>query len=184
MSLEEERPGLFAPGSRPHRRRWRALGERLLSPDENHLVFPSGYSYPVEITQNMSIARGEGLSWQVLETLKPISIEDYAASPYALPEWVAAGLRASLCVPLLAGDKGLGTLVLYQRSEGGRFNQRDLDLAEAIGRQAGMAIRNAQLFEAVHQTAEDLEKAYDATIEGWARALELRDRETSGIQSG
>ena len=152
----------------------------LLSPDENHLVFPSGYSYPVEITHNPTIARGEGLSWQVLETLKPVSIEDYAASPYALPEWAAAGLRACLCVPLLAGDKGLGTLVLYQRREGVRFNQRDLDLAEAIGRQVGMAIRNAQLFEAVHQTAEDLEKAYDATIEGWARALELHDRETRG----
>ncbi len=32
----------------------------------------------------------------------------------------------------------------------------------------------------IKQQAEELKKAYDATLEGWARALELRDKDTEG----
>ena len=39
---------------------------------------------------------------------------------------------------------------------------------------------SAVLFHDFEQTNFDLTTAYDATIEGWSRALELRDRETQG----
>ncbi|OGO10515.1 MAG: phosphohydrolase, partial [Chloroflexi bacterium RBG_13_60_9] len=39
---------------------------------------------------------------------------------------------------------------------------------------------NAMLFEDLQRTNVELTLAYDATIEGWSRALDLRDHETEG----
>jgi putative nucleotidyltransferase with HDIG domain len=49
--------------------------------------------------------------------------------------------------------------------------------------QAAIAIDNAALFDDVQTANENLRQAYDATIEGWARALELRDGDTEGHSS-
>ena len=37
-----------------------------------------------------------------------------------------------------------------------------------------------QLFNSLQQANLDLSVAYDATIEGWSRAMDLRDKETEG----
>jgi hypothetical protein len=46
--------------------------------------------------------------------------------------------------------------------------------------QAAIAIDNAGLFDHLQRANTELMLAYDSTIEGWARALELRDIETEG----
>ena len=51
---------------------------------------------------------------------------------------------------------------------------------ETLAGQAAIAIENATLFRELQRSNIELTRAYDATIEGWSRALELRDRETEG----
>ncbi len=46
--------------------------------------------------------------------------------------------------------------------------------------QAAIAIENTNLFNDLQTSNIVLLQAYDATIEGWAQALELRDMETEG----
>src|SRR5262249_58226772 len=41
-----------------------------------------------------------------------------------------------------------------------------------------IAVDNISLFEGLQRANIELTLAYDATIEGWARALDLRDKET------
>ncbi|MDO9086101.1 MAG: PAS domain-containing protein [Anaerolineaceae bacterium] len=41
-------------------------------------------------------------------------------------------------------------------------------------------LKISHLYESLRNANEDLSQAYDATIEGWSRAMELRDRETEG----
>ncbi|MBI4770134.1 MAG: HD domain-containing protein, partial [Chloroflexi bacterium] len=53
-----------------------------------------------------------------------------------------------------------------------------LNFLQALAGQAALAIDNAQLFEGLQRSNMDLSLAYDATIEGWARALDLREHET------
>ena len=55
-----------------------------------------------------------------------------------------------------------------------------LDFLQALAGQAAIAIDNAMLFEGMRKANMDLRMAYDATIEGWAMALEYRDKETEG----
>ena len=59
-------------------------------------------------------------------------------------------------------------------------DQEWLDFLHTLAGQAAIAIENAQLFKNLQQSNIELLQAYDATIEGWSRALDLRDRETEG----
>jgi len=51
---------------------------------------------------------------------------------------------------------------------------------ETLAGQAAIAIDNATLFNDLQRSNTDLALAYDATIEGWSHALDLRDEETEG----
>ena len=55
-----------------------------------------------------------------------------------------------------------------------------LDFLNTLAGQAAIAIDNATLFGNLQRTNTELSLAYDATIEGWSRALDLRDKETEG----
>jgi HD-GYP domain-containing protein (c-di-GMP phosphodiesterase class II) len=73
----------------------------------------------------------------------------------------------------------LGVLEAYQRNT----IRRDpdwLDFLESLAGQASIAIDNAQSFEGMQRLNMELVVAYDATIEGWSRAMDLRDKETEG----
>ena len=82
-------------------------------------------------------------------------------------------------VPLIAKGQVKGILETYYRH---RENpDRDwLGFLETLAGQTAIAIDNSLLFEELQQTNLDLSAAYDATIEGWSKALDMRDRETEG----
>lgn len=115
----------------------------------------------------------------VLETARPMIIPD----TYKDPRWQVRDdsqyIRCWLGVPLVIRDQVIGLLNL-DYTEPGRYTEEDAELAMAFANQAAVAVENARLFNNLEQSHRELYKAYDATIEGWSRALELRDRETEG----
>src|SRR5690625_7372370 len=46
--------------------------------------------------------------------------------------------------------------------------------------QAAIAVDSSSMFNDLQASYQQLRLAYDATIEGWARALDLKDEETEG----
>ena len=89
-------------------------------------------------------------------------------------------LRSILCAPLTLKDELIGVLYVDNRAHAGIFQESDLQLFSAFANQAAVAIDNARLFEDLQESNRELEKAYQATLEGWVRALDLRDKETEG----
>ena len=59
-------------------------------------------------------------------------------------------------------------------------NEEWTDLLNTLATQAAIAIENNDLLTSLKRSNEELVNAYDRTLEGWAYALELRDRETVG----
>ena len=55
-----------------------------------------------------------------------------------------------------------------------------LTFLEALAGQAAIALDNAALVDGLQRSSVELTLAYDATIEGWSRAMDLRDKETEG----
>jgi HD-GYP domain-containing protein (c-di-GMP phosphodiesterase class II) len=82
-------------------------------------------------------------------------------------------------VPLIAKGKIKGVLEVFQRAPL-RADAEWLNFFEMLAEQAAIAIDSAQLFEDLQRAHSNLVQSYDATIEGWSRALDLRDQETEG----
>jgi len=89
------------------------------------------------------------------------------------------GFVAYFAVPLLAKGTIQGVIEIFHRQPIVPSAEW-LGFLEALAGQAAIAIDNAMLFDQLSQSNTDLLRAYDSTIEGWARALELRDMETEG----
>jgi putative nucleotidyltransferase with HDIG domain len=82
-------------------------------------------------------------------------------------------------VPLITKGEVKGVLEIFNRSRLSP-DREWLDFLETLGGQAAIAIENSMLFQNLQRSNFELAMAYDATIEGWSRALDLRDRETEG----
>ena len=81
--------------------------------------------------------------------------------------------------PLIAEGKVRGVLEVFHRTA--LEADRDwLAFFQGLAEQTAIAIDSAALFSDLQRSNADLRLAYDATILGWSRALDLRDRETQG----
>ncbi len=82
-------------------------------------------------------------------------------------------------VPLIAKGQVQGVLEIFNRSPVSP-NSEWLSFLEMLGGQAAIAIDNATLFSNLQRSNTEITSAYDATIDGWSRALDMRDHETEG----
>jgi len=89
------------------------------------------------------------------------------------------GFVSYYAVPLISKGEVKGVLEIFNRS---RLNpdREWVDFLETLGGQTAIAIENSILFQDLQRSNFELALAYDATIEGWSHALDLRDRETEG----
>jgi len=122
-------------------------------------------------------ATGEGVSGHVVLTGE--FHRDPAADlgvALARPEW-RGRTRALVCAPLIAQTERIGVLWLSRPEP---FSDHEARLIAAIADIAANAIKRATLMEQSQRDALNLALAYEDTIEGWSRALDLRDHETEG----
>ena len=123
-----------------------------------------------------SFAGRAALERRSIMTINP---ELIAGSPSFAALWAAERFAAYACVPLIVKGEVKGVLEVFHRSP-----RNDDDewrgFLETLAGQAAIAIDNAQLFKHLQHSNLELSLAYDSTIEGWSRALDLRDRETEG----
>jgi putative nucleotidyltransferase with HDIG domain len=126
---------------------------------------------------------------KVVETGVPILTTNAQQDPRFVGQEsvVAFNLRSILCAPLILKDELIGVLYVDNRVHTGIFKEGDLNLITAFADQAAVAINNADLFEKLKRTNFQLEAAnielgiaYEATLRGWVRALDVRDKETEG----
>jgi len=166
----------------------RAEGGALFLWDEREerLVMRAVVGAPPELVGRVKYRSGEGLvGWVFLER-RPANVSDVAADPRwkREPEQESAlssgRIDGALIVPLTVGEKILGTLSAANKVGAPGFTESDESLLTALAGQAAVAIDNATLFNDLQRSNVELALAYDTTIEGWSRALDLRDKETEG----
>lgn len=118
-----------------------------------------------------------------LVTGHPIWVADAAAEPMSPAEegiCAARGLRSILYVPLTVDTAPVGAFILASVGETAEYGANDLDLCRTLAHQISLAVANAQLHDSLIEANRQLARAYDATLQGWAVALEMRDQETKG----
>jgi HD-GYP domain-containing protein (c-di-GMP phosphodiesterase class II) len=88
-------------------------------------------------------------------------------------------LSSALYVPMIAEGEVIGVIQVLS-GLGGGFSQLDAEIMAMVANTSAVALENAELLRETQGSAIQLAMAYDTTLEGWARALELRDKETEG----
>jgi putative nucleotidyltransferase with HDIG domain len=82
-------------------------------------------------------------------------------------------------VPLITKGQVKGVLEIFNRGVLAP-DAEWFDFLNTLAGQTAIAIENSTLFENLQRSSSELALAYDATIEGWSHALDLRDEETEG----
>ena len=93
------------------------------------------------------------------------------SNPSALPDLIDAGLTDVTAVPIIKGEHVFGAMTLVNIGEEKRFTERDVHLLSGIGRQAGIAIENARLYERMRFYARLITKAQEDERKRIAREL-------------
>jgi HD-GYP domain-containing protein (c-di-GMP phosphodiesterase class II) len=83
-------------------------------------------------------------------------------------------------VPMFTQNALIGFINLDSRTPGAFNNQEQAAAVQIFANQAATAIDKTRLLENLQHSNQELYLAYDNTLEGWGKALELRDKETQG----
>lgn len=154
----------------------------LLEEDSQQLAYAAGQGFFTNAIRDVRIQIGHGFAGRAALQRKLLRIDNLNDHPDSIipPKWLKSeGFVAYIGVPLITKGAVTGVLEIFQRSPLGA-DPAWMNFLEAIANQAAIAIDNARLLKDLQSANLDLTLAYDATIEGWAHALELRDGETEG----
>jgi HD-GYP domain-containing protein (c-di-GMP phosphodiesterase class II) len=154
----------------------------LVDSDLASLRYAAGCGFKGSDIERSCLGFGEGYAGRAASGRQTVILPDLRqpSPPFARADLIAGeGFHSAVFVPLIAKGQPMGVLEAYHRSA---FtpDQRWLDYLDTLAGQAAIAIESGRLFHNLLQTNLDLVQAYDTTIEGWSRALDLRDRETEG----
>jgi PAS domain S-box-containing protein/putative nucleotidyltransferase with HDIG domain len=146
------------------------------------LEYVAGRGFHTKAIEHARQPLGEGYAGRAAQERRIVHIPDLAKEhDHFLRGILLAGedFVSYYGVPLIAKGQVMGVLEVFQRTQLVR-DEEWFDFLKALAGQAAIAIDNVTLFDNLQRSNTELAEAYDATIEGWSRALELRDNETQG----
>ena len=152
------------------------------NPYLNTLEYALGRGFRGSSKSHLSLHLGEDYAGKAALEQRLISVPNLkeAGLPFTKVDLITIeDFVAFYAVPLIAKGKIKGVLEVFHR-ESLNPDSEWLGFLDALAEQAAIAIDNAELFNNLQRSNIDLSLAYDATIEGWSRALDLRDKETEG----
>ncbi len=148
----------------------------------NTLEYAAGRGFHKSDITRLSLHLGEDYAGRAVLERRMVGFPDLSQveRPLSRSEFVEGeDFVASYAMPLIAKGEVVGVLQVFHRAPLDP-DQDWLDFFTVLARQAAIAIDNTELFNRLQRSNDDLVIAYDETIEGWSRALDLRDRETEG----
>jgi putative nucleotidyltransferase with HDIG domain len=154
----------------------------LQNPHVPVLEFAAGAGFRTRMPRDVRVRIGEGLAGRAALERRTVVVEDLARSEEPAVRTALfreEGFRAYIGVPLLVKGRVCGVLEAFLR-RAFRPDDEWMQFLEALAGQAAVALDNALLVEGLQRSNLELSLAYDTTIEGWSRALDLRDKETEG----
>ena len=159
-----------------------AVAVLLLNNITKSLTFAAGYGFRSQDIAKKSLQLGEGYAGYAALERQMVHIPDFSQAKYSFVRYsliVNEGFIEYYGIPLIVKGEIKGVLEVFHRS---KINPDSdwLTFFETLAGQAAIAINGAQVFTDLQRSNNNLTIAYDATIEGWSRAMDLRDKETEG----
>jgi PAS domain S-box-containing protein len=154
----------------------------LLNPHSRMLEYAAGRGFRSDTVTHTRVRLGDGYAGRAAVERRLISIPNLSLSsddPIRTPLLAGEEFIGYYAAPLIAKGQAKGVLEIFHRGALAPDGEW-LEFLDALAGQTAVAIDNAVLFDDLQRTHMDLALAYDTTLEGWSRALDLRDKETEG----
>jgi len=147
---------------------------------EDVYLWDAGERFP-----NARQPAGEGLAGSIIISGEPLRVNDWnetnaRQTGSSLFGHVEKDTRSVMAVPLFRSNGQCFGMVSPQSYEPNAYTAEHEQLLLTLASQLSKSIENAQLFSETQRSNLELSAAYDATIEGWSHAMDLRDKETEG----
>ncbi len=159
-----------------------AANLRLIKDGQVYVTRWRGYdSFGAEnlIHQQMLPLDSYPLFRDILETKQPLVIPDTQKDARWINRPGLEWQRSHVTAPICARDSVIGFLSMYSATAG-LYSPIHAKRLGVFANHVAIALENARAFAQMQAWNVELSNAYEATIAGWSRALELRDKETKG----
>jgi PAS domain S-box-containing protein/putative nucleotidyltransferase with HDIG domain len=154
----------------------------ILNPGMQFLKYGAEHGFRKKVLQDAQIRLGESYAGRVVSGRQLIQISNLRTEPqnsFLVNLLNGEDFACYFGVPLITKGQVIGVLEIYHRAEL-RPDSEWFDFLNTLAAQTALALEIPTLFESLQHSNAELTLAYDETIEGWSRALDLRDRETEG----
>ena len=154
----------------------------LLEPYTHMLRPAAARGFHSSAIQHMQLPIGYGHAGLAALNRQSVQIQDLAGTPdepARSSKLAGENFKSYFAIPLIIKGQVKGVLEIFHRSLLNPDNEW-INFAETLANQAAITIEDTQLFNELQRSNLELAMSYDATIEGWSRALDLRDKETEG----
>jgi PAS domain S-box-containing protein len=154
----------------------------VYNPHTQMLDYAAGIGFRTTALQGTHMRLGQGyagIAGLERKTIRVSNLREHKTDFLRSPNFKAEEFDTYFGVPLIAKGQVKGVLEVFHRSPL-QPDQNWMDFMETLGKQAAIGIDNATLFSDLQSSNAELMLAYDTTLSGWSKALDLRDRETEG----
>lgn len=154
----------------------------ILNPNSQMLEYGAERGFRTKAVRNTQVRLGETHAGRVAlerQLVRIPNLRDESDNLFLTTLLAGEDFICYFGVPLIAKGQVKGVLEVFHRSPM-EPDAEWLAFLNTLAGQAAITIENSTLFESLQRSNLELALAYDATIEGWSRALDLRDKETEG----
>jgi two-component system NtrC family sensor kinase len=133
----------------------------LVDQETDKLVFRTTFSPERGGASGRTIEPGAGIVGYVVKSGKAKLVNSVERDPHfsaEVDEESGLTARTILCVPLAIHDRIIGAVEVINRLDG-EFNERDLELLQAVAASVAVAMENASLYGELTDFAEELERS-------------------------
>jgi signal transduction histidine kinase len=132
----------------------------LFDPGTKRLSYPYLHNLPQSL-MDVTVSKGEGVAGEAMTSAQSLTISDYQTYANAVPAFLDAGLVSVVAVPIMSGNRSFGTLAVGSLHGARRFSATEISTLAGVGRQAGIAIDNARLYENIRYYARQITRAQE-----------------------
>ncbi len=155
---------------------------QVLVLDEHTLILEEAATrgFQGHAAQHLRLRLGQGHAGRAALEQRLVMAPDFARDEVTRVPLVAdERFVAYAAAPLLVKGQVQGVLEVFHRAPLAQEPEW-LDFLRTLAEHTAISIDNAHLYQGLQRCNTELRVAYDATIDGWSRALDLRDKETEG----
>lgn len=132
----------------------------MIAGEDNCLRIAAARGLPEQITAEVAVAPGEGVSGHVMQSRQPVLVQNISIDDRF--EGLVGGDRyknqSLLSVPILYRERVLGVINVNNKVSGESFDVEDQNMLTAIAQQVALAMENFKLVTSLRQQTKTLER--------------------------